>query len=218
MARQKGGKSHGRKDESAAAPKPQFISGKLVIITIAALALFAAGANWWFRYSTTHEAAEFWGPEASLLIRQAPLVHLIAVEPLDPANHKHDSSLTFADHYHLSDGLWHITDRLDISKAPGLSHLRTALLEDRNLRPLKGEPVAPSTWQGGLEFHSSLSGSVTLLFSPNCDVVLRHWPGDTADRTQQTGPIAEALCSVFAEWRANRSKVQNPLLPGNAAR
>ena len=47
------------------------LSGKLVIIGIVGVALAGAGAGWWFRYNATHRAAEFWGPQAVRLIRDA---------------------------------------------------------------------------------------------------------------------------------------------------
>src|SRR4051794_4880249 len=59
------------------------ISGKLLIIGILVLALVAAAASWWFRHNATHRAAKFWGPEAAILIRDAPNVELLVLQPAD---------------------------------------------------------------------------------------------------------------------------------------
>ena len=51
-------------------------SGKLLIVAIFLVAFAAAGASWWFRYSATHRTVEFWGPQAAVLLRDAPHVVL----------------------------------------------------------------------------------------------------------------------------------------------
>src|SRR5688572_29599931 len=82
------------------------ISGKLVIVAILAFALAAAGASWWFRYNATHRAAKFWGPDDARRIRDAPFVEL----------------------YYINDDPDALSTIREISKAPGLTHLRHALL------------------------------------------------------------------------------------------
>jgi hypothetical protein len=152
------------------------------------------------------------------LIREAPVVHLVSVAPLNQENHVHDSNRAFANHYHLDEGMWDITGRLNISEAPGLTHLRNALLQDSSLRPAGDTAVAPSTWKWGLEFQSSLSGTVVVLFSPDCDVVLRHLPGRKNDRAEQIGAIADALRTVFDEWTKQRAAAETSAVSAESYR
>jgi hypothetical protein len=95
------------------------ISGKLVIVGIVTVALWAAATSWYFRYNATHHAVKFWGPEAATMIRDAPIVKINRGGNLDgspAAALKADVAAT----------------NIDVSHAHGLTHLRNALLEDHN--------------------------------------------------------------------------------------
>ncbi len=61
-------------------PAEPGVSGKWVIVGILAVALAAAGGSWLFRYTATHRTAEFWGPQAVQLIRDARIVRLVPNE------------------------------------------------------------------------------------------------------------------------------------------
>jgi hypothetical protein len=91
------------------------ISGKLVIIGIVVVALWAAGISWWFRYNATHRAAKLWGADSAVLVRDAPEVtlHVMPYDPSDPQTSSRKSDI-------------------DVSQARGLTYLRNALLEDHN--------------------------------------------------------------------------------------
>src|SRR5688500_5896861 len=93
-----------------------------------AVGLAGAGASWWFRYAATRRTAQFLGPEATVLIRDAPLVELIE---LSRAEDK-DIHGAWPDAVVLSDESWVVLRRRDASNARGLVHLRHALLEDRS--------------------------------------------------------------------------------------
>jgi hypothetical protein len=141
------------------------ISGKLVIISILVLGLMAAGVSWWFRYSATHRTAEFYGPEVRL-IRSAPIVELLRFEPISAGTFQTDELDRF---------LHSPTNRRDISSAPGLTHLRNALLEDRSYiwppRPLRPD----DTWQWILIFRNNrLGAGRILLFSPDWQLVTEY--------------------------------------------
>ena len=58
-----------------------YISGRFLILGVVFVALACAALVWWFQYSATHLSAEFWGPEASILIRDAPQVEFIELQP-----------------------------------------------------------------------------------------------------------------------------------------
>src|SRR5438270_10988443 len=91
-------------------PSTTYVSGKLVIIGVVTVSLIGAVASWLFRYNATHRAAKFWGPEAAVLIRDAPHV-TVKRRPL--------TGNFFA-------------NEVDVSHARGLVHLRNALLEDQD--------------------------------------------------------------------------------------
>lgn len=92
--------------------------GKLAVLTMFALALAAATFAWWWNYSRGQRALEFYGPKAAHLIRTAPKVELLIVGPHDAA--AAESVPNFGP----------VIRTIDISKAPGLIHARTALLDD----------------------------------------------------------------------------------------
>src|SRR3989304_2712639 len=71
------------------------------------------GSSWWFRYSATHRAAQFWGPQAAELIRDAPHVTLRSAAAAADGQDAADAAVP-----------------RDVSHAKGLTHLRNALLED----------------------------------------------------------------------------------------
>jgi hypothetical protein len=111
-----------------------------------AAGVLAAGASWWFRFAATHQAARFWGPEAAQLIRDAEQVDLLALEQTGgPVS---DSLLTVA-------GVpWRIAGSHDVSQAPGLTHLRNALLEDRSFDWPAQDAPAGIEWTHGLRFRA----------------------------------------------------------------
>jgi hypothetical protein len=145
-------------------------SGKLVIIAIAALALAAAGASWWFRYAATHQAAEFYGDHV-LLIRDAPVVELLRIEPSSPGGFVEGALRSET----LDRFLDAPTNRRDISTTPGLTHLRAALLDDRSYN-WPSRPDRPSDrWKWILIFRNEQGGAgAILMFSPDWLYVTVH--------------------------------------------
>jgi hypothetical protein len=127
-------------------------SGKLVILAIIAVALAAAGTAWWFRYSATHRAVHFWGADAAQLIRDAPIVKLTEYGGRPDA-----------------DFMKPINSR-DISRAPGLVHLRAALLEDRSFNwPI--ENSVPGRWGWAIDFLNPDGTNATLNFTRDWEYV-----------------------------------------------
>jgi hypothetical protein len=154
-------------------------SGKLLILGIVAVAVLMAGASWWFRYRATHRAAEFWGPAVARLIRDAPEVRLVDLRGGDaPA-------------------------AVDISKAPGMIHLRYALLEDRSYKwpdPSISLRLGISSPRWSLTFADPDVGEeIAIRFPANCE--LAKLAGDeTNGWAISCSPIAIGLQQVFAEY------------------
>jgi hypothetical protein len=180
-------------------------SGKLVIIGILGVALAAAGVSWWFRYKGTHRAIEFWGPEAAILIRDAPKVTLFRMPSPDVMR------LTLYDPVRAS-----LDDSArDISQARGLVHLRHALLEDRNF----GSPAASeqrpvinnNTGYWLLSFYDRKTQKTAIvLFSEDCRHATRQKLRLMAYELTSisTEPIAAGLREMFAELSAQQ--LQSP--------
>lgn len=147
-------------------------SGKLFIVGVFVVALATAGASWWFRYSATHRALQFWGPTAARLIRDAPRVTLRS----EDAN----------------------TLPRDISTAHGLTHLRTALLEDRSYDWSAAGP--PNTnWSNSLVFEETEGAEprVVILLSPDFNWAANGSAADPAGHAISTSPIAKGLETFF---------------------
>jgi hypothetical protein len=97
---------------------PMLDRGKLAVLTMFAVALAAAMFAWWWNYSRGQRALEFYGPKAAHLIRTAPKVELllVGISDADPVETLPESGP--------------VMRVIDISRAPGLVHARTALLDD----------------------------------------------------------------------------------------
>jgi hypothetical protein len=167
-------------------------SGKLVILSILAVALAAAATSWWFRYSATHKAAEFWGSHTAQLIRDAPTVELFAVAALAGKElHEEGGRLKQIDHL-----------AKDITGARGLTHLRNALLEDRSFDWEKPESIMPEHWGYILIFREQKTAraSAYLMFSEDATMVTVYDPPNR--RVLSCEPIADGLRTVLAEFSA----------------
>jgi hypothetical protein len=150
-------------------------SGKRLILGVIVIGLAAAATSWWFRYSATHRAAQFWGAQAATLIRDAPHVTL-----------RSDT---------LND------EPLDISATPGLTHLRTALLEDDRYNWTATS--APDTdWTHSFVFAAAEGAEprAVILFSPDFHWAANGSSGDPAKHAVATSSqFATGLTKFFAE-------------------
>lgn len=168
-------------------------SGKLLILAMLAIGLASAGASWWFRYTATHRAAQFWGPEASRLIRDADAILLCRVQPNDA-----DAVL---DVLSLPDNTARrVVDRRDASAAHGITHLRNALLEDRSFRWPATRATSRIDWRWCLAFRdTSTDQAVDVWFSPELSRVTNSLAAANAPRVVSCEPIAAGLREFFAE-------------------
>ena len=124
-----------------------FDRGKLVILIIFGLGLAATAFSWCYRVQSGNQALRFWGSDAAGLIRHAPRVELLL---LDPA----ESSRTTGATTFLAIGRRRvpITSRPDISQAPGLLHARQALLEDASFAWDDSGNREPLDWRFAFRF------------------------------------------------------------------
>ena len=88
--------------------------GTWLVAALLLLGLAAAITGIWFQWQQTRRCLEFYGPAAARRIAAAPTVELLLMQPgAEP-------------------GRLVARSRIDISKAPGLVHLRRGLVEDAN--------------------------------------------------------------------------------------
>jgi len=122
--------------------------GTWLVAGLLLLGLAAAITGIWFQWQQTRRCLEFYGPSAARRIAAAPTVELLLVRAGTGASR-------LAAH-----------TRIDVSKAPGLVHLRRGLVEDANFNWQAGgvaQPRLPSAaWDVALVFSEPL-GSTTLV-------------------------------------------------------
>jgi hypothetical protein len=132
----------------------------------------------------------FWGPEAATIIRDAPVVSIYrggnSNGPSEPAIMKKVGAT-----------------EVDISNAPGLTHLRNALIEDHNFdwttvnkKPLQGD----NRW--GLMFADPRAGkSTTVWLSDDFRSISR--PNGNETQSVSVDPVmTKGLREMFAEFTA----------------
>ena len=160
-----------------------------MILGILAVAIVMAGASWWYRYTATHRAVEFWGPEMAKLIRDAPVVELWRLQPrLENVNQ-------------FSNGATPLrrAKSVDVSTARGLTHLRNALLEDRSFQWPAQPGRLDDRCKWALVFYDKgREVNRSLLFTADGTSVA----APPADRIVSTEPIAAGLLEMFTEMMA----------------
>jgi hypothetical protein len=157
------------------------------------VALVAAGGSWWFRYSSTHQAAKFWGVETASLIRDASVVTFSTFsERVSNQGAKFDSAAdhSFADEPQV---------RHDVTEARGLVHLRNALLESHNFNWPSQRASTTMRWKHALVFTDSATGhSVCILFSPESKLVASL----ETNSELSFEPMAAGVAEMFGEFEA----------------
>ncbi|MFM9197632.1 MAG: hypothetical protein ACKOWG_18225 [Planctomycetia bacterium] len=132
---------------TGAAPRGSWLVAGLVLLGLA-----AASTGIWFQRHQTRRCLAFYGPEAARRITSAPTVELLLVQPGS------------------GPGRLAARERIDVSTAPGLVHLRRGLVEDANFGWLvAGEaagaaaPLPAEAWDVALVFREPEGGSTMLV-------------------------------------------------------
>lgn len=159
-------------------------SGSLLIVAIFLLAILLSVFSWWFRYQATHQAAAYWGNRAVRLIRDAPQVEAVLL-----ANSEQGEPTEI--------------QRKDVSQAPGMTHLRNALIEDRSYEWVKidSKEQPEESARFALEFTDPEQDNfLRLCFTEDCRWVWAR-PAEP-DNGQQLSckPISAGLLKVFGEF------------------
>jgi hypothetical protein len=173
-------------DESPNEASP--VAGKLLIVSMLVVSVSLAAFSWWFRYSSTRRAAQFWRADAVRLIRDAPTLDAYRWTAAG------ESELEQVDLEYVN-ALGRPALHRDAAHAPGLTHLRAALLEDRSYDWDADVELAVGEAAFGLRFTGAEGGEpLWLLFSANGERM-----GLVDGRVVSTEPIAEGLREVLGE-------------------
>ena len=135
-------------------------SGSQLVVAMGLIALAAGVGGWCYQYSATARSAEFWGQPGAQLITNPQTVRVLKLLPLEVAKLQGQPILSS-----WPNGYVAIASE-DVSNVHGLSHLRYALVQDRNFDWAPTEPSqgAQIQWRFALEF-TDQTDRIAILFS-----------------------------------------------------
>lgn len=176
--------------------EPKLIDGKYAILAVIFIGLAGAIGGWWYRSQLQRRAIALWGLEAAELMQQAPRVELLRLAPpSDDVERDGENWLSFGD-TRLG-----IVQRIDVSHAPGLVHLRHSLISDQSYAWSAPLDACQPHWPYALRFADD-QRSATLLVDFDCRQAL------LADRNARVSiePMAKGL-EVFVneQWEPSES-------------
>ena len=141
-------------------------SGKLVVLSILAIAVIMAGFAWVWNRKATERSVQFWGKDRALIIRDAQQVLIYEVLSLE-AKPKVGAGVVIVCRPNSGQFLRQLDNAQDITGAPGLVHARHSLLQDHSfrwgvdVRPAANAP--PPRITHAVRFIDT-QGTVTILF------------------------------------------------------
>lgn len=165
--------------------------GKAVIAGIFLLALVLSGYAWWHQYQQGRRCREFLGNTAVKLIRLAPRVELLRLEPFSADL---GDSAQPAGILRIGGATVLISQQAEITSVPGLLHARHALLQDLNYQWDAPPRDCASQWTFALRFEQDGEHAL-IAFDPHCNRI-------GLDGTEQTAPLVPELMVTFAEKSA----------------
>lgn len=120
-------------------------SGVRLVLGLLLLGVTAAVVGIWYQRGQTRRCLAFFGADAARMVASAPNVEIWSVRPGGSA------------------GVLEAHDRADVSKAPGLVHLRRGLVEDANYRwpdraTATDERLPAEAWDTALVFSDPAAG------------------------------------------------------------
>ncbi len=147
-----------KQSESEFSPPEQLISGRWVILAIAALAVSMAAGGWLYWYAIGNEIHDYWGTETATLIAGAPQAELYRLgTPL--ADTSVESAIAVGDQWYP------IVQTRNLLKppAPGWTHVRTLLVRDAAFDFLEPAEQCQPTWNYALRFADGPRQAIVVL-------------------------------------------------------
>lgn len=169
-------------------------SGKLLVIGFFLVGLILAGGAIWYHFNKTRWAMGFWGTENARLIVRAPEVELFRVSADTDATStisNPEFSLPLAS-WDLDGQILEVIEDRVITDAPGLIHMRMALVEDANF-DIIAQPPAARTWDYVFRFKDA-ENSLLIAVDSNQGLVRKLIPGSSeATPIASISPIADGM-------------------------
>jgi hypothetical protein len=162
--------------------------GKAVIVGIILLALLLSGYSWWHQFQKSRRCREFLGTEAAQLIRLAPQVVLLRLEQesaVAGSSNRPKGILRIGGDTVL------VSQHVEITGTPGLSHARHALLQDVNYQWDASQSDCVSQWSFALRFAQD-GEDVIIAFDTQCNRI-------GLNGAERTGPFVPERMRTFAE-------------------
>ncbi|HEV3003452.1 MAG TPA: hypothetical protein VGX78_03280 [Pirellulales bacterium] len=164
---------------------PRLIEGKHAILVVFAIGLIGAVGSSWYHRTAQRLVLEFWGPEAAILIVDAPRAEALR---LAPAADDDGPDVDFGGAHFT------VIERVDVSRAPGLIHLRQSLLHDGSFDWSAPSDDCRPQWDYALRF-SRDEHVATVLVAFNC----RRLKLAGSAREAGIAPLAAGLERFLAE-------------------
>ena len=139
------------------------MKGRLTIVLIFAVALAMGAYGWWHNFRQGQQSLQFWGSDAAVLIRFAPDVQLLLLDPVPDSNRRLET-------LDIGQRRLAVIQRVEISQVPGLVHARHALIEDASFDWSTTRLPDQPNWQFALRFLRKKQ-QVTVAFDTNCNRV-----------------------------------------------
>jgi hypothetical protein len=159
-------------------PANNAIGGRLVVVGLLGSALLLAGFGVWHHYMASRRAMDLWGPEAAGLISRAAQVEILRLGA------QGDDAESTID---IRGQLLPVEEMKDISRAPGLVHVRAALVEDASFDWEDSSQAAPQ-WRHALRFRDG-GLEATVVFAWNVGAAKRAG----GRQSVSIAPLAQAL-------------------------
>ncbi len=181
-------------------------SGSKLVLGIFGLALIAAVLSWWYRYESAHRSTSFWGPHFAELIARPSEVTAFGLAD--------EQSKEALDEFPIIDRTYYRQLPRDLTKAPGMVHLRHSILTDGNYN--WENPASTDDWRWCLQFTDG-GVTATLLFNDDFTILGRLNRRADEVRTVDCTPLAETLREYFTKIDAFHMHIPDPAEPQAAA-
>ncbi len=159
------------------ATKAKGISGELAIVAVVCIGVGAAAAGMLYNHYSQDQALQLWGPDAAARILGAPTAELGRLELDDPSagggqGRTARSALEKPrlDLMTLGGRAYRSAGWRNVATAPGFSHVRRSLVNDRGFGPPSDQPFASYEWIYTLRFKDD-EGQCALVFTADATQV-----------------------------------------------
>lgn len=138
--------------------------GRYAIIAIAAVAIGGAAFNWYYQRQLHRRSLKLWGTQIAQLIVRAPHVEALRLVRSDDADG--ELAAAPADTITVGGRVWRVVERRQIDSpddAPGSSHVRRSLVNDRSFDWQAPPDDCRPDWQYALRFRDEAQTQTIVL-------------------------------------------------------